>query len=380
MTTLENLCLEIVDCEHKTAPIDETGSHFAVGTPAMRGNVINFGEARRISEETFKAWTRRLTPRSGDLLFAREAPVGPVVRIPDTENVAPGQRTVLMRPDPRKAHSRFLYYLLSSRPVQGRLQDLAAGSTVAHLNVADVRSFALDVPDLPTQEAVADVLGALDDKIAANDRVVKQSDELSRAVLTDAVRGIGRVSLGELAALRRGMVTPGAGDVWHFSLPAFDDGVLPKLEPGAEIKSGKQLLEAPTVLLSKLNPRIPRVWDVASVPVGRPALASTEFLALEPQGGSTSVLAAALGLPSSLEDLQSLARGTSGSHQRVAPGDALAVMVPDVRELPSATRDLLTTLGLGRQQRRLEARSLAATRDALLPELMSGRLAVSSAS
>lgn len=88
--TLDDACTHIVDCEHKTAPIDDAGSYYAVGTPAMRGNAINYAEARRINQSTFSDWTRRLRPMRGDLLFAREAPVGPLVRIPDSENVAPG--------------------------------------------------------------------------------------------------------------------------------------------------------------------------------------------------------------------------------------------------------------------------------------------------
>lgn len=146
MSTLDEVTDVIVDCEHKTAPVDPDGRFYAVGTPAMQGNTIDFAQARRISESTFREWTRRLTPQPGDLLFAREAPVGPVVRIPDTLNVAPGQRTVLLRPN-EGTDSRYLFYLLASAPIQRSISSMAAGSTVAHLNVADVRS--LDLGDLP---------------------------------------------------------------------------------------------------------------------------------------------------------------------------------------------------------------------------------------
>ena len=112
MIVLDDLCLNIVDCLHKTAPINELGNYFAVGTPAMRGNSIDYSLARRIDDITFDEWTKRLRPRYGDLLLAREAPVGPVVRIPIEENVAPGQRTVLLRPDTAKVISDYLYYLL----------------------------------------------------------------------------------------------------------------------------------------------------------------------------------------------------------------------------------------------------------------------------
>lgn len=149
----------------------------------MRGNRINFDQARRISKETFEAWTRRLTPAVGDLLLAREAPVGPVVRVPPELNVAPGQRTVLLRPDPTVLNSRYAYYLLSSPEQQAKLHVKAEGSTVAHLNVADVRSFELpDLPSLPMQRGIAATLGALDDKIESNRRSVQLIQALGRSI------------------------------------------------------------------------------------------------------------------------------------------------------------------------------------------------------
>jgi type I restriction enzyme S subunit len=113
--------------------------------------------------------------------------VGPIVLIPDSENIAPGQRTMLMRPDPSLADSRFFYYLLSSPAQQDRLQSLAGGSTVAHLNVADVRRFPLDVPSLGDQRAIVDVLGALDDKIAVNMRLVLTSVNLAAAIFDQSL-------------------------------------------------------------------------------------------------------------------------------------------------------------------------------------------------
>jgi type I restriction enzyme S subunit len=183
------VCLRIVDCEHKTAPIDEGGRFFAVGTPAMKHNRIDYDEARRISKTTFEAWTCRISPQVGDLLLAREAPVGPVVKIPLEENVAPGQRTVLLRPDPGVVDSAFLFYLLTSPRQQELLQVKAAGSIVSHLNVADIRTFPVELPGLTEQRAIAEVLGALDDKIAANLDENRTLDDIRGALLPQLMSG-----------------------------------------------------------------------------------------------------------------------------------------------------------------------------------------------
>lgn len=206
---LEDACLAIVDCEHKTAPVDPAGDHFAVGTPAMVGNRIDFTAARRISRETFDNWTRRLRPRFDDLLLAREAPVGPIVCIPESENVAPGQRTVLLRSNPNVADPRYLYYLLSSPRQQEALKLKAAGSTVSHLNVADVRTFPVELPCLSEQRAVAALLGALDDKIAADGQLAAVARELT-AVEFAAIEEISSTvcPLGAVLRLEYGRALP----------------------------------------------------------------------------------------------------------------------------------------------------------------------------
>lgn len=169
---------QIVDCEHKTAPIAPNGRYFAVGTPAMRGNSINYSQARPISAKTFQEWTRRLKPRAGDILFAREAPVGPVVQIPAEENIAPGQRTVLIRPG-ENIHGDYLFYLFTTPWMQRHVGSVAAGSTVPHLNVSDIRSLLLgELPDLNAQRSVGSVLRSLDDKIAANQAAISTGSEL----------------------------------------------------------------------------------------------------------------------------------------------------------------------------------------------------------
>lgn len=217
-TTLESVSAEFADCINRTAPEDPTGSYFAVGTPAMRGNVIAFDEARRISKETYAQWTRRLRPVEGDLLIAREAPVGPVVRIPSGEKIAAGQRTTHIRPDPSKVDPRFLYYYLIAPETQRRLEALSMGSTVPHLRVGDVRNFELaNLPPTIEQRAIGEVLGALDDKIVANRRVVDAGDALICALYSLTPKASAGRTFADVADI-------GGGGTPSTKSPAYWDG------------------------------------------------------------------------------------------------------------------------------------------------------------
>ena len=68
----------------------------------------------------------------------------------------------------------------------------------------------------------------------------------------------------------------------HFSIPAYDSGHVPAVEKGVAIKSNKTVMPSGSILLSKLNPEIPRVWMPDTSSCG-PQICSTEFLVLTPR-------------------------------------------------------------------------------------------------
>lgn len=180
--TLKDVCEAIVDCEHKTAPTRPTG-HPSIRTPNIgRGRLVLDG-VHRVSEETYKLWTQRMEPRPGDLILAREAPVGNVAIIPRGLRVCLGQRTVLIRADRRKVLPEYLVYLMLGDEIQGRVQSLSNGATVHHLNMKDIRDLLLPVlPEMDEQRRIASILSAYDDLIANNMRRIEILEELARCI------------------------------------------------------------------------------------------------------------------------------------------------------------------------------------------------------
>src|SRR5437899_11393901 len=124
---LGDLCT-IIDCEHKTAPAEDSGIPL-IRTPNIgRGRLI-LEDVQRISERTFKIWTRRGEPKPGDLIMAREAPVGNVAIVPRNEKVCLGQRTVLIRVKERDLDAGYLNYLLNTTAMNTYLNLLSNGAT-----------------------------------------------------------------------------------------------------------------------------------------------------------------------------------------------------------------------------------------------------------
>jgi type I restriction enzyme S subunit len=66
-----------------------------------------------------------------------------------------------------------------------------------------------------------------------------------------------------------------------YSIPAFDGGLKPEKVNGSQIGSNKYKITSECVLVSKINPRIKRIWYIKDLEPRR-AVCSTEFISLIP--------------------------------------------------------------------------------------------------
>jgi len=177
---LEDVCEFIIDAEHKTAPFQNEG-YPNIRTPNIGKGRLILDSVFRVSEETYRGWTKRAIPQANDLILAREAPVGNVAIIPENELVCLGQRTVLLRPDIQKVSPPFLCYFILGDDMQNLMLGKSGGSTVAHLNMKDIRALELgQLPPLPTQQKIAAILSAYDDLIENNLRRIRLLEETAQ--------------------------------------------------------------------------------------------------------------------------------------------------------------------------------------------------------
>jgi type I restriction enzyme S subunit len=191
--TLSCIARLIVDCEHKTAPTQETGFP-SIRTPNIGKGDLILDDVKRVSAETFSQWTRRAEPEPGDLILAREAPAGNVGVIPEGERVCLGQRTVLIRPDNESVHSKYLAYLILHPVIQERLLSRSTGATVQHVNMRDIRALAIgSLPPIGEQLKDVDVLESVQSMVAQLVSIYQQKltalAELKQSLLQKAFSG-----------------------------------------------------------------------------------------------------------------------------------------------------------------------------------------------
>ena len=290
------------------------------------------------------------------------------------------------------------------------------GIGAGKLDTDVLKNLPFQLPSLPEQRAIAHILGTLDDKIELNRRMNETLEAMAQALFKswfvdfDPVRakaegrdtglpkeiadlfpdGFEESELGEIprgwkvgvlsesVKLIRENVKPSDNPDYifeYFSIPAFDNGQMPQVEHGEHIKSQKWRVLPGTILLSKLNPEIERVWLVDLINSDR-AVCSTEFLVLYPTPLiNISFLYCFLKSTDFRNAIESLITGTSKSHQRSQPNSILNIKnlrpQKEVLEIFENIVDpLINEVLVCRRQIKL----LAQLRDAILPKLLSGEI------
>ena len=363
----------------------------------------------------------------GDVIITKDSEKYDDIGVPALvrENVPDlvcGYHLVILRPAVSEIDGAYLFYALSAKEAQQQFHSYANGMTRFGLRKGDIGLVEIPLPPLPAQRAISRVLGAFDDKIALNAKMNATLEAMARALFRAWFVDFEPVRAKQSGRWRRGETLPGMpaelydlfpveltatelgeapagwgigtfGDIVsqsldkekpfespdavfsHFSIPAYTANKMPTMDKGSTIKSVKSIVKPDTVLLSRLNPQIPRVWlvDVAG---DERAVCSTEFMVLSAKAPFRRNYIYFLGQTESFHtQVQSLVTGTI--HQRSRAHEILRIqtLLPDASVL-KAFDELVADFMSRSLKCKRESVALAAMRDTLLPRLLSGEVRV----
>jgi type I restriction enzyme S subunit len=326
------------------------------------------------------------------VLLTSEAPLGRVALVRTNDPILPTQRVFALRGKLGVLDSRFLFYALQTELLQSQLLGRATGTTVVGIRQPALRSVKLTLPSIDGQLAIAEVLGVLDDKIAANQGLLSTLSDLTRVLFRQAVSGgVLRVRLGDLITVTKGVSYKSAdlagaidGYAALVTLKSVgrdgeysSRGLKPYIGPykAAQIVRTGEIVVAQTDLTQGAEVvgravRVPRTADFQTL------VASLDLAIVRPRPEVLSEFV--LGLTQERrfhEHCRSLTSGTTVLHLvsgAIESYQAPVLSMDAQQEYAEAVRPL-TAL-----QDRLsdETVTLAALRDTLIPQLMSGRLHV----
>ena len=352
---------------------------------------ITRGKAEQLQRMSFSeapSRAKRLV-QDGDIVYSSVRPIqrhyGIIKNPPENLVVSTGFVVISCRRN--KLDPNFAYYYLTQDSVVEELDIIAEASTSTYpsLKPSDIENLSVCVPlSLVEQRAIADILSSLDDKIDLLHRQNKTLESLAETLfrqwfIEEAQPDWKEYTLSDFADhIKEGVIPANSKTTTfhHYSLPAFDAGKTPTIEFGGEILSNKYKVSAETILISKLNPRFPRVWPIIKLPSDN-SICSTEFQVIKPKGKLFGYIYYLLCSKDATDYLAMSASGTSGSHQRVRPEDILNITasLPSIESAEAFSKLIITHINKVHANQH-QIQTLEKLRDTLLPKLMSREAAI----
>lgn len=394
-----------------------------------RAPIVNYNSGVRClriqdisQEKEFKDWGFCLVEdrnyikfqlKKGDIIVARTGATIGVNRIikEDLKSVF-NNGLIRIKVNKEIVDNKYLYYNFQSEKYRGHINAISGGtSTQPNMKMNALLDFELILPSLLAQKKIASILSALDDKIERNNRMNKVLEQMAQAIfkqwfvefefpnengepykssggemewceeLSSYIPNSWELgSLSEIVDIENKTVNPQKYKETlfeHYSLPAYDQNKTPVFEYGNEIKSNKFIVSKESILISKLNPTTKRVWN----PFCRTgnSICSTEFMVYKSKNKKHfEYCYSVLNTNSFIEYLSQHVTGSTGSRQRVSPKESLnypVMLMPTY--ITDSFVNMISPIYKKIQKNIIINEHFSATRDTLLPKLMSGEIDVS---
>ena len=300
-------------------------------------------------------------------------------------------------------NTKYIFYALSDIDFTSYI----TGSTIPKLSQASLGNIELPCPSLEVQDAIASILGSLDDKIDLNRRTNETLEAMARALFRDWF-----VDFGPTRAKMAGEAPYLAPELWELFPDRLDDEGKPEgwnfssiydvasVIYGAPFASGlfnNQSEGIPLVRIRDLPSEKPGVWTTEVHPKGFKILPGMivvgmdgEFRAhlwggeeawlnqrvciFKPKDGISSVFLRETITPQ-LKFIEDTEVATTVIHLGKGDIDAFNTLVPN-HGIMASFNDLVQfyydKIVLNKQ----ESRTLSGLRDLLLPKLMSGEISI----
>ncbi|MGV9766461.1 restriction endonuclease subunit S [Micromonospora tulbaghiae] len=357
---------------------------------AFRYDVIADQECERVPLSASER--QRYLLEEGDLLFVRQSlkfeGAGRCVYVAAGSEPRTWESHLMrVRLDSTRANPRYYYYYFRSALGRESIEPIIHQVAAAGIRGSDLSRLQVPIPPLQDQNLIVSVLSALDDKIAVNDRIAETTLQLAEALyLRESTKhDWSSIDLGSAATWRSGG-TPKTSE------PRFWGGEIPWVSASSlkscwvetserrltelGVASGTRLIPAGAVIFVVRGSSLKEEFRIGltqrEVAFGQDCKALVARPGLDPHilfHGIRSARAQVL----DLVDETSIGAGRLSTDlitklEIRVPSKAANEVVEEIRSL-----DHLSAV------RTRESRGLSALRDALLPELMSGRLRVKDA-
>jgi type I restriction enzyme S subunit len=181
---------DLLDCLHKTPKYVDSGFPMVRVTDVKKG-YLNLSRTKQVDKTTFDAFSKKYTPKIGDIVFSRVGSYGVSSLVNSNDPFCLGQNTVFIIP---KIHPTFLYYFLNSSIAKLQYDELVEGVTQPTISMKSIRAVSLFVPpSMEEQTTLAQKIDELSTETKRLEAIYLQKlnalEELKKSILNQAFSG-----------------------------------------------------------------------------------------------------------------------------------------------------------------------------------------------
>lgn len=309
-------------------------------------------------------------------MYGATAGKAAIVKIPLTTN----QACCNLEVNERAADYRFVYYWLQYN--YSKLANLANGGAQQNLSAKTIKALEIDLPPMPVQRSVAEVLSRLDDKVELNNRLNDYLDEYASALFEDWISCCTETAaIGDIAREILDYTKHSGPFVKLINSSDVTEGVFPDPEPveNKDLKGHfKKRFKKHDILYSEIRPRNHHYGYVMFD--ADDWISTTRLMVIRnrPEKVSSGLLYYYLKSKPVTEEFTLKTETRSGTFPQGKYVDIAAIEVPylPLEKQAGIAQSIATALETI-YANQAENERLVKLRDTLLPKLMSGEMSVS---
>lgn len=184
LVKLKDLCIRITDGSHYSPKESFVGIPM-LSVKDMRENGFNYSETKYVTKEDYELLKRNdCKPLKNDVLIAKDGSyLKHVFVIKDEVDQAVLSSIGILRPNLDKVIPHYLKYYLQSNSVKKTVaKKYVSGSALPRIILKNFGEIDIVYKDLPTQEKIASVLSALDNKIELNNKINNELEAMAKTL------------------------------------------------------------------------------------------------------------------------------------------------------------------------------------------------------
>lgn len=241
-----NDLVEVVDCQHNTAPTTNRDTKFKmIRTSNVRNGRLIVNTMDSVEESVYNQWSSRGYLETSDIILTREAPMGEVAMIPPNkkEKFFLGQRCLQLKAKESTISPEYMFFLLQSPTFENHIRPLkSSGSTVSNIRIPELKKFNFYIPSKLEQNKVADFLIKVNKRIDLHQEKVEllkvQKKGLMQNIFNQELSFKDEnnqhypkwqdVTLGEISVIEKGTQINKAKleqKLWDGAYPVYNGGV-----------------------------------------------------------------------------------------------------------------------------------------------------------